>query len=141
MAKVRLEIISPYKVVYSEDIDLLIARTTAGEIGIMAQHIPLVAGLVPHAMRIMIDGNEKLIAIGGGFIEVQPDKITILASTAELPIDIDINRARRAYEEAKKLLDEFERKPKDVVDIDTIRLRAALERAKARLIATKTDVG
>lgn len=141
MAKIKLEIISPNKVVYSADIDMLIVRSIAGDLGIMPNHAPLLAGLVPHAMRAMIDGTENLIAVSGGFIQVQPDKIIVLASAAELPIEIDINRAKKAYERAQKRLESFKENPEVKGDVDTLRARAALERAKARLKATKTDIG
>lgn len=132
MAKIKLEIISPNKVVYSADIDMLIVRSIAGDLGIMPKHAPLLAGLVPHAMRAMIDGTENLIAVSGGFIQVQPDKIIVLASAAELPIEIDINRAKKAYERAQKRLESFKENPEVKSDVDTLRARAALERAKAR---------
>ena len=141
MAKIKLEIISPNKVVYSADIDMLIVRSIAGDLGIMPKHAPLLAGLVPHVMRAMIDGTENLIAVSGGFIQVQPDKIIVLASAAELPIEIDINRAKKAYERAQKRLESFKENPEVKGDVDTLRARAALERAKARLKATKTDIG
>lgn len=141
MAKIKLEIISPNKVVYSADIDMLIVRSIAGDLGIMPKHAPLLAGLVPHAMRAMIDGTENLIAVSGGFIQVQPDKIIVLASAAELPIEIDINRAKKTYERAQKRLESFKENPEVKSDVDTLRARAALERAKARLKATKTDIG
>ena len=141
MAKIKLEIISPNKVVYSADIDMLIVRSIAGDLGIMPKHAPLLAGLVPHAMRAMIDGTENLIAVSGGFIQVQPDKIIVLASAAELPIESDINRAKKAYERAQKRLESFKENPEVKGDVDTLRARAALERAKARLKATKTDIG
>ena len=141
MAKIKLEIISPNKVVYSADIDMLIVRSIAGDLGIMPKHAPLLAGLVPHAMRAMIDGTENLIAVSGGFIQVQPDKIIVLASAAELPIEIDITRAKKAYERAQKRLESFKENPEVKSDVDTLRARAALERAKARLKATKTDIG
>ena len=141
MAKIKLEIISPNKVVYSADIDMLIVRSIAGDLGIMPKHAPLLAGLVPHAMRAMIDGTENLIAVSGGFIQVQPDKIIVLASAAELPIEIEINRAKKAYERAQKRLESFKENPEVKGDVDTLRARAALERAKARLKATKTDIG
>ena len=105
MAKIKLEIISPNKVVYSADIDMLIVRSIAGDLGI------------------------------------QPDKIIVLASAAELPIEIDINRAKKAYERAQKRLESFKENPEVKSDVDTLRARAALERAKARLKATKTDIG
>ena len=101
MATIQLEIVSPDKVVYSKDIDMLIVRSTAGELGILPNHAPMVAGLVPHAMRVKVDGGEELIAVGGGFMEVQPKKISVLASAAEQPVDIDVNRAKEAYARAK----------------------------------------
>lgn len=123
MAKIKLEIISPNKVVYSADIDMLIVRSIAGDLGIMPKHAPLLAGLVPHAMRAMIDGTENLIAVSGGFIQVQPDKIIVLASAAELPIEIDINRARKAYERAQKRLESF----KEIQKLRVMLIHFALE--------------
>lgn len=123
MAKIKLEIISPNKVVYSADIDMLIVRSIAGDLGIMPKHAPLLAGLVPHAMRAIIDGTENLIAVSGGFIQVQPDKIIVLASAAELPIEIDINRARKAYERAQKRLESF----KEIQKLRVMLIHFALE--------------
>ena len=141
MAKTMLEIISPNKLVYTADVDMLIVRSIGGgDLGIMPNHAPLLAGLVPHAMKAIIDGAENLIAVSGGFIQVQDNKVIVLASAAELPIEIDINRAKKAYERANKRLEEFKKDPEAHLDIDTIRARVALERAKARLAATKTDV-
>ena len=137
--KVKLEIISPNKVVYTADVSMLIVRSIAGDLGILPKHAPLLAGLYPHAMKAIIDGKENLIAVSGGFMEVQPDKIVVLASAAELPIEIDVNRAKQAYARAQKLLDEFHKDPVKHNDIDTIRARAALARAKARLMATSSD--
>lgn len=123
MAKIKLEIISPNKVVYSADIDMLIVRSIAGDLGIMPKHAPLLVGLVPHAMRAIIDGTENLIAVSGGFIQVQPDKIIVLASAAELPIEIDINRARKAYERAQKRLESF----KEIQKLRVMLIHFALE--------------
>lgn len=140
MAKTKLEIISPNKLVYSADIDMLIVRSIGGDLGILPNHAPLLAGLVPHAMKAVIDGTDNLIAVSGGFIQVQDNKIIVLASAAELPIEIDINRAKQAYDRAHKRLEDFKQHPEVNKDLDTLRARAALERAKARLVATKTDI-
>ncbi len=91
MASIKLEIVSPDRVVYSDDIAMLIVRSTGGELGILPHHAPLVTGLLPHAMHVKFPDREELIAVSGGFMEVQPEKITVLASAAEEPIDIDIN--------------------------------------------------
>ena len=139
MATIKLEIVSPDRVVYAADIDMLIARSTGGEIGILPKHIPLVAGLEPHAMKIHVDAKEQLVAVAGGFMEVTPDKITVLATAAEEPIDIDINRAQRAYERAQERLQRLREDPDAQASIiDEQRASLALKRAAARLQTAKT---
>ena len=139
MATIQLEIVSPDRVVYAADIDMLIARSTGGEIGILPKHIPLVTGLEPHAMKIHVDAKEQLIAVAGGFMEVTPDKITVLATAAEEPIDIDINRAQRAYERAQERLQKLREDPEAQASIiDEQRASLALKRAAARLQTAKT---
>lgn len=140
MATIKLEIVSPDKIVYQADINMLIVRSTVGELGILPHHAPMVAGLVPHAMRMKIGGTESLIAVAGGFMEVQPDKITVLASAAELPIDIDVLRAQKAYDRAKKRLEDFKNGVSTDKPIDNIRAEIALKRAMARLTASGQSV-
>ena len=137
MATIQLEIVSPDKVVYSKDIDMLIVRSTAGELGILPNHAPMVAGLVPHAMRVKVDGGEELIAVGGGFMEVQPKKISVLASAAEQPVDIDVNRAKEAYARAKARVEAVKNGTStQEKDKDLARAEASLKRAAARLQVT-----
>ena len=139
MATIKLEIVSPDRVVYAADIDMLIARSTGGAIGILQKHIPLVTGLEPHAMKIHVDAKEQLIAVAGGFMEVTLDKITVLATAAEEPIDIDINRAQRAYERAQERLQRLREDPDAQASIiDEQRASLALKRAAARLQTAKT---
>lgn len=123
---IKLEIVSPQKIVYSTEVNMLIVRSTVGDLGFLPNHAPLVAGLVPAPMRLLTDEGEKLVAVTGGFVEVQPTKITVLAANAELASEIDVDRAQAAFDRAQKRLAH-----KNDVDID--RARAALERAKARL--------
>ena len=138
MATIKLEIVSPDRMVYAADIDMLIARSTGGEIGILPKHIPLVTGLQPHAMKIHVDAKEQLIAVAGGFMEVTPEKITVLATAAEEPIDIDINRAQRAYERAQERLQRLREDPDAQASIiDEQRATLALKRAMARLQTAK----
>lgn len=133
MATIKLEIVSPDKVVYENDISMLIVRSTGGELGILPHHAPLVAGLVPHAMRIRLgaDRDEQLIAVAGGFMEVTPEKITVLATAAEQPIDIDINRAK----EAMARIAAFHQGTPEGKDVDIDRAELALRRSSARLRA------
>ena len=141
MATIKLEIVSPDKVVYTNDISMLIVRSTGGELGILPHHAPLVTGLVPHAMRVRLgaDRDEQLIAVAGGFMEVTPEKITVLATAAEQPLDIDINRAQEAMARAKARIEAFHQRTPEAKDIDVERAELALQRAIARLRATKTE--
>ena len=143
MATIQLEIVSPDRVVYAADIDMLIARSTGGEIGILPKHIPLVTGLQPHAMKIHVDGGtEQLFAVAGGFMEVTPEKITVLATAAEEPDEIDINRAQRAYDRAQARLNRLREGGAEDggAAIDEHRAALALKRTVARLQATHTAV-
>ena len=141
MATIQLEVVSPNGQVCSKEIAMLIVRSTGGDLGILPRHAPLITGLVPHAMRVKVSGNqEELIACAGGFMEVTPQKITVLANAAEEAGNIDVNRAQAAYDRAKARIEEFKRAPKDHVDIDIDRAELALARAKARLLVTGNNV-
>ena len=129
MSTILLEVATPDKgEVFSKDINMLITRSICGELGILPKHARLLTELIPHAMRIKVDGGETQLFVGGGFMEVTPDKITILADSAESPDDIDVDRAKSAYKRAE------ERLAKKSPDIDIDRAEAALARAKARLL-------
>lgn len=134
MATIRLDIVSPDKgEIFSRDIDMLIVRSTAGELGILPRHANLLTELLPHAMKIKVDGGEQLVALGGGFMEVTPEKITVLADSAELPENIDVERAQRAKKRAEERIAQYKQTTKEsLIDID--RANRALARAKARLL-------
>ena len=134
MATIKLELVTPYSgKVFDKDIDMLIVRSTAGELGILPKHANLLTELLPHAMRVKVEGSEKLVAIGGGFMEVTPDKITVLADSAELPESIDVERAKSALKRAEDRIAAYKSSSKDSI-IDIKRAEAALARAKARLL-------
>lgn len=133
MAKtIRLDIVTPERLVYSADVNMVIARATDGDLGVLPGHIPLIAGLAVWPLRILKEEGELQISVCGGFIEVQPAKVTILASSAELPEEIDIDRAMAARERAEKLLAAKE-------GIDVARAQAALQRALMRLRVAEKD--
>lgn len=85
MSKLHLDIVTPERKVYSEEVDMVVTRAANGDIGILPKHAPLVSPLGVTTIRVKKDGTEKEIAISGGFLEVRPDRVTILAETAELP--------------------------------------------------------
>ena len=139
MSTIKLQVVSPEKMVCDKDIAMLIVRSTGGELGILPRHAPLVTGLIPHAMRIKSDGQEALMAVAGGFMEVTPTLITVLTPAAEEPEQIDVSRAQAAYARAKQRVEAFKAAPTQHPEIDIDRAEAALARAKARLIATNTS--
>jgi F-type H+-transporting ATPase subunit epsilon len=127
----QVEVITPERVVVSRDGHMVSARALDGEIGILPRHIPIVTVLAPGVVTIKGEGGNTRIAVGGGFLEVSPDsKVTILAETAELAYEIDVDRARRARERARKRLAE-----RDKTEIDVRRSEIALRKALARLEA------
>ncbi|WP_094603937.1 ATP synthase epsilon chain [Sporomusa silvacetica DSM 10669] len=127
--KIRLDIVTPDRMVYSADVNMVIARATDGDLGILPGHAPLIAGLEIWPLRIQTDEGENLFSVCGGFIEVRPQKITVLAGCAELPEEIDIDRAESAKERAERRLKEAQL----ATDIDVRRAEVALKRALVRL--------
>lgn len=126
MNKMPIEIVTPERKVYEAEANLIIARGGDGDLGIMAGHTPVVTTLKVSALRIKTDKGEDTIAVSGGFLEVKPEKVTVLAEAAELPAEIDVDRAERAKARA-------EQRKNAAGDIDMIRAELALQRALNRL--------
>lgn len=128
MSTVKVEIVTPERVVYSGEGNILVAKGMEGELGILANHIPMVTPLQIAPVQIKKSTGDDLIAVSGGFMEIRKDKITILAQSAELPEDIDVNRAQAAKERAERRLAESGQE-----GLDVKRARLALDRALIRL--------
>ncbi len=96
-----LEIVTPEKQFFSEDVEMVIVRTSTGDMGILKNHEPTVAPLAIGAVKIKKDGVTKYAATSDGFLFVQRDKTLIVTNTAEWSNEIDVARAKRALEEAK----------------------------------------
>ena len=122
-----LDIVTAERVVYSEEVEAVIAPGVEGQLGILPHHAPLMTMLQPGELVIRKGGEEFYLVISGGFLEVRPDRIIVLADTAERAEEIDIARA----EEAKRRAEERLTLP--VPDIDAARVEAALRRSLARL--------
>lgn len=99
-----LEIVTPDKVFYKGTAEMVIVTTTEGEIGILRNHTPYIAGLSVGNLRLKLEGNTREAAIAGGFIKVDKEKTTILTEAAEWSEDIDIDRAKKSKEEAENEL-------------------------------------
>jgi F-type H+-transporting ATPase subunit epsilon len=129
MNTVLVEVVTPERVVYSGDARIVVAKGVEGDLGILPNHLPLVTPLKIAPVQIKkVDGSEEFIAVSGGFLEVRKEKITILAQSAELPEDIDVNRAQAAKERAERRIAES---GKEAADFK--RAQLSLQRAMARL--------
>lgn len=94
MKTMQANVVTPDGGVFDGQVEMVSVKTTEGELGILPNHLPLVAPLAIGAVRIKADSNVQLIAVSGGFMEVRRDEVNILAESAELPSDIDVARAR-----------------------------------------------
>ncbi|PIC64041.1 F0F1 ATP synthase subunit epsilon [Sporosarcina sp. P13] len=101
MSKIKVNIVTPDGPVCEMDANMVIAVTEAGEIGVLPGHIAMVAPLQIGALRLKTDGETKTVAVHGGFIEVRPEVVTVLAQSAEMAESIDIARAKKAAEKAE----------------------------------------
>ena len=127
MATFQLDIVSAERHVSSDQVDLLVAPGVEGEVAILPSHAPLLTVLKPGEIRVVKDGEDSFIAVSGGFMEVMPEKVTILADTAERLDEIDIERAEAALKAAQ------ERIASAPVDMDLHRALASLRRSQARI--------
>jgi F-type H+-transporting ATPase subunit epsilon len=124
----KLSIVSPEKVLFEQEVRSLVVPGSEGYLGVLSNHAPLITALVPGKTTV-IDSNDRemIAAISGGFLEVSSNVATILADSAEFVEDIDAERARDAYQRAKKRLG------LKSSDVDIERAEAALRRAENRL--------
>ena len=127
----ELKIIKPDGMFYEGQGDFLEFNSVEGEMGVYKEHIPLTTILDVGVIRIHTDGEVKKAAVMGGFIEIQKEKITILAEDANWPEEIDIKRAEASKKRAEERLTRKEE------GLDVIRAEASLKRAMARIGATK----
>jgi F-type H+-transporting ATPase subunit epsilon len=126
MAKLRVEMVTAEGRVLSQEADFLKAPGIDGELGVLPRHIPLMTPLRTGEVLVRNDGNEEYLFVAGGFLEVLPDKVVILADAAERAEDIDEQRAEEARRRAQQLLEQ-----KGAVE--SPEAAAALERAMFRL--------
>src|SRR5436305_15198765 len=123
-----LEIVTPERLAYSGEVDSVQVPGSEGELGILPHHAPLVSMLGIGELRIRTGGSEELFAIAGGFVQVRPDKVVVMAETADMASEIDLERAQEAPREAERALSEGFEEPADLA-----RARASLQRALLRI--------
>jgi F-type H+-transporting ATPase subunit epsilon len=128
---VFLRIITPERLFYEGEAEMVEFNTTEGEIGILPGHIPLTVIIKPGILHIYEGEEEKIAALHAGFAEILPDKVTILAEIVEWPDEIDENRAEAAMKRAQ------ERLSSKTPETDVARAETALLRAVARINVIK----
>jgi F-type H+-transporting ATPase subunit epsilon len=124
----QLEIVTPERLAYSDEVDMVLVPGIEGELGILPHHTPLVSLLGVGELKIRKGGDEESFAIAGGFLQVRPDKVVVMAETAEIDSDIDLERAQKARAEAEKALESGY-----VEGADLSAARAELQRALIRI--------
>ena len=125
---IRLEIVTPEKLVYTDEVDAVILPGSEGELGVLPHHAPLLSLLGAGEMRVRKGATEESFAIVGGFVQVRPDKVVVMAETADLAAEIDIERAQEARREAERALEAGFVEPADLAQA-----RAALQSALVRI--------
>ncbi|MGA2158836.1 MAG: F0F1 ATP synthase subunit epsilon [Dehalococcoidia bacterium] len=127
MPTTKLEIVTAERQVFSEDVTTIIAEGIDGQMTILPKHAPLITMLAPGELVIRKDGEEMYMSITGGFLEVRPEKVIVLADACERSDEIDIERAMEAKKRAEERLKNL------TTEIDQSRAEAALRRSMARL--------
>jgi F-type H+-transporting ATPase subunit epsilon len=126
---IKLEIVTPERIVYSQEADFIVAPGSDGQLGVLPGHAALITSLDIGILKIKANDKEEKLAISGGFFEIKENKAVVLAETAERSEDIDITRAIQAKERAEQRLATKE------ADTDLLRAEASLKRAMTRLRA------
>lgn len=120
----RVELVSPERILFSGEAEMVILRAGGGDIAFLTGHAPFLGALGIGAVRIQkVGGGEEQVAVHGGFVEVKDDRVIILSDVAEVASQIDVERARRAADEAER----------QVRAEDDAEAEAALRRANVRL--------
>ncbi|WP_066309997.1 F0F1 ATP synthase subunit epsilon [Bacillus sp. FJAT-29814] len=133
MKTMKVSVVSPDGPVYESDVEMVSTKALTGELGILPGHVPMVAPLEIGSVRLKKDGKTEFIAVSGGFLEVRPDQVTVLAQAAEMASAIDVERASRAKERAEQRM-----KDAKLEHIDFKRAELALRRAINRLTVAES---
>src|SRR5574344_595250 len=128
----KFEVVTPERVFYSDDVDMIVFNREDGEMGVMADHMPMVVAVDIGVLRITKGNEVHKAAIGEGFIEITQDGVSAIVDTAEWPEEIDVDRAVRAKERAENMLKE-NRKNLEM----EILLKSSIQRANSRIKIAK----
>ena len=123
-----LEIVTPERLAYSETVDAVNLPGIEGELGVLPHHAPLVTMLGVGELRIRRGGSEESFAIVGGFLQVRPERVVVMAETADMASEIDLERAQEARREAERALEGA-----GADEVNLAAARAALQQALLRI--------
>jgi F-type H+-transporting ATPase subunit epsilon len=123
-----LEIVTPEKLAYRDQVDEVVVPGIDGQLGILPHHAPLLTVLGVGELHIRKGGDDEYFAVVGGFLQVRPDKVVVMAETADMASEIDLERAEQARRDAEKALSSAYVEPADMAAA-----RAALDRALLRI--------
>lgn len=101
----QLEIVTPEKLAYQDEVDSVVLPGSEGELGVLPHHAPLVSTLGAGELRLRKGGQEESFAIVGGFLQVLPDKVVVMAETADMASEIDLEKAQEARRQAEQALE------------------------------------
>jgi len=124
----HLEVITPERKVYEDDVDMVVAPASEGYVGILPHHVPLFTTLGPGEFKVKKGGVEEILAVFGGFMDVRSDRVVVLTDAAEHADEIDATQAQQARERAQQVL-----AAGPLSAADEQRARAELQRALVRL--------
>ena len=124
---IQLEIVTPEKQAYDDEVDAVVLPGIEGELGVLPHHAPLVTTLGVGELRIRKGGETETFAIAGGFLQVRPDKVVVMAEMADMASEIDLEKAQEARREAEKALESGFEEPANLAAA-----RAALQVALLR---------
>ncbi|MBF0557170.1 MAG: F0F1 ATP synthase subunit epsilon [Nitrospirae bacterium] len=124
--KIRLDVVTPYGLILSEDVDELTAAGSEGEFGVLPGHVPFITTLRTGMLIIKRDGKTEYVFVSSGYAEVTFNKVVVLADSAERAEDIDVERALAARKRAEERLQQAEK-------VDFARATAAIERSTIRI--------
>jgi len=124
----QLEIVTPERLAYSDEVDSVQLPGSEGELGVLPHHAPLISTLGVGELRIRKGGAEESFAIVGGFLQVRPDKVVVMAETADMSSEIDLEKAQEARREAERALESGYHEGADLSAA-----RAALQQALLRI--------
>lgn len=144
MATIHLQVVTPERVVLEEDVEIVVARASEGDIGILHGHEPVLSPLDAGELTYRKGGQEYSLAVAGGFMEVTPEQVVILADTAERSEEIDRERAEQARQRAEQLLaqrrgTELEAETAAALQRALVRLRLAEMRRRSGRASTRPE--